>query len=77
MGFFLIAVFLWGLIIGSILLFMRGLWKKSWKAFVWSGIAFIVPAIIFATQKGLFSLFLIIPLIAFGAAYFTNKGQKN
>ncbi|WP_394232170.1 hypothetical protein [Niallia oryzisoli] len=76
MGLFLVAVFLWGLILVSVLLTMWGLLKKSWKAFVWSGAAIIIPSIILGTQRGLFSLFFLLPLIALGAAYLTYKGKN-
>ncbi|WP_338453102.1 hypothetical protein R4Z09_15255 [Niallia oryzisoli] len=72
-----VAVFLWGLIFVSIFLAFWGLFKKSWKAFVWSGVAFVIPSIILATQKGLFSLFILLPMSALGAAYLTYIGQKS
>jgi hypothetical protein len=73
MGFLLVGFILWGLMIASVLLFIFGLGKKSWKLFTWSGMAFLIPSIILATQKGLFSLFLLLPLIAFGAAFYMHK----
>jgi chromate transport protein ChrA len=77
MGFFLIAVLLWGLILASIVIFIWGLLKKSWKAFSWSGLASLVPAFILSTQQGWFYFVLLWPLIAFTAAYMVKRGKKN
>ncbi|WP_071396912.1 hypothetical protein [Bacillus tuaregi] len=76
MGLFLVAVLLWGLMITGLFLATWGLWKTSWKAFVWSGAAFILPSIILATQKGLYNLFLLLPFLVLGAAYITYKRKK-
>lgn len=77
MGFFLVGFILWGLTIASVLLFILGLGKRSRRLLTWSGMAFLIPSIILATQKGLFSLFLLLPLIAFGAAFYMHNRQKN
>ncbi|KAA9023826.1 hypothetical protein [Niallia endozanthoxylica] len=76
MGLLFVSIFFWGLIFVSVCLSIWGLWKKSWKAFVWSGTAFVIPSIILATQKGLLTLFILLPLLSLVAAYLTYKGQK-
>ncbi|MEQ2526721.1 hypothetical protein EKG37_10685 [Robertmurraya yapensis] len=68
MDFLLVGIGLWGLLILGGLLFLFGLWKKSWLAHFFSGLALLVPAIILATQKGIFILFILLPFIAFGFA---------
>ncbi|MCL6570517.1 MAG: hypothetical protein K6T88_02375 [Bacillus sp. (in: Bacteria)] len=72
-GFYMLGFFLWALIVASGVFFIWGVWKVSWKAFLISGLAFLVPSIILSTQRGWFSLFLILPMAAFGLAFFTKK----
>lgn len=75
-GFYLLGTLLWGLIITSGVLFIWGLWKESWKAFLISGLTFLAPSIILATQHGWFSLFLLLPLAAFVLTFYTKKRIK-
>lgn len=77
MGFFLIAVLVWGLIFASVVIFIWGLLKKSWKAFTWSGLTSLVPAFILSTQQGWFYFVLLWPLIALGAAYMVKNRKKS
>jgi hypothetical protein len=72
-GFFLVGFILWGLIAVSGIFFILGLFKKSWKAFLISGVTILVPAIILSTQHGWFNLFYLLPVAAFGFSYFTKK----
>jgi hypothetical protein len=72
-GFFVVGFILWGLIIVSALSFLWGLWKRSRNAFLTSGITILVPAVVLSTQKGMFLLFLALPVLAFVLAYFTKK----
>jgi uncharacterized membrane protein YfhO len=74
MNFLLVGIGLWGLIILGGLLFLFGLWKRSWLSHFLSGIAFLVPSIILATNKGWFTLFILLPLVVFGIALYTKKG---
>lgn len=75
MDFFLVGIVYWLLIGASILLFIWGLVKKSWKAFLWSGIALLIPSISFfaGDAEGLFRWMGILSLILFGLAYWTKK----
>jgi hypothetical protein len=72
-GFLLVGLFLWGLIIASGLLLIWGLLKKSWKSLLISGLAFLIPSITLSTQQGWFRLFLLLPLIAFSLAFYEKK----
>ena len=75
MDFFLVGIVYWLLIGGSVLLFVRGIWKKSWKAFLWSGIALVIPTISLYVggAEGWFRLAGLLPLLLFGLAYYTKK----
>ncbi|MEH7335018.1 hypothetical protein V7161_20530 [Neobacillus drentensis] len=75
MNFFLVGIVYWLLIGASILLFILGILKKSWKAFLWSGIALLLPSIaMFAGDtEGLFRWIGVLSLILFGLAYWTKK----
>ena len=57
------------------LLFGWGLWKKSWKAFLVSGIALALPTISLYVggAEGWFRLAGLLPLILFGLAYYIKK----
>jgi hypothetical protein len=72
-GFLYVSAILWLLIMASILLLLWGIWKKTWQGYFFSGLTFLTPAIILSTQKGLFSLFLFLPLLAFFIAYLLKK----
>lgn len=75
MGFFLVGILLWALVIGSIVLFIYGLWKHSWKVLVWSGAALLVPMLsIFLGGQGIwFRLCIVPPLAIFAAAYYMKQ----
>lgn len=74
MDFLLVGIGLWGLLILGGLLFLFGLWKKSWMSHFISGIVLLIPSIILATERGWFTLFFLLPLLVFGFALFTKKG---
>lgn len=71
MGFFLVGILLWSLVIVSIVLTIIGLWKRSWKAIAWSGIALLPPILlIFMDGQGIwFRLSILLPLLLFVAAF--------
>ncbi len=75
-GFVVIGFVLWGLIVGSIVLFIMGLLNRSRKHFLYSGIAFLIPAIILSTQQGWYRLFLLLPVAAFVVSFFTRTPRK-
>ncbi|MCH4825293.1 MAG: hypothetical protein N2C11_08615 [Planococcus sp. (in: firmicutes)] len=77
MSFFLVGILLWSLVIGSIILAIIGLWKRSWKALAWSGIALLPPmALIFWGGEGIwFRMSILLPLLLFVAAYWMKQQQ--
>lgn len=77
MGFFLIGILLWSLVIAAIVLAIIGFWKKSWQALAWSGMALLSPMLlIFMGEERIwFRLSLLLPLLLFIAA-FLMKQQK-
>ncbi|WP_394121787.1 hypothetical protein [Planococcus donghaensis] len=77
MSFFLVGIVLWSLVIGGIVLAIVGLWRKSWQALAWSGIALLPPMLlIFMGGEGIwFRLCILLPLVLFIAA-FLMKQQK-
>lgn len=77
MGLFLMGIVLWSLVIAAVVLAIIGLWKRSWKALVWSGIALLPPILlIFMDGQGIwFRLSILLPLLLFVAA-FLMKQQK-
>lgn len=76
-SFFLVGILLWSLIVASIVLLIAGLWKRSWKAIAWSGIALLPPmSLIFMGGEGIwFRLCILLPLVLLIAA-FLMKQQK-
>jgi len=72
-GFISIAIILWGLIIAAGVFLVIGFVRKSWKALLYSGIAFIIPGIILFTQGGPFRLLLLYPLIAIIFAFVLRR----
>ncbi|MCL6573251.1 MAG: hypothetical protein K6T88_16460 [Bacillus sp. (in: Bacteria)] len=75
MDFFLVGIVYWLLIGVSLLLFIRGLWKKSSQAFLWSGIALLLPTISLYVGgiDGWFLFSGLLPLVLFFLAYYTKK----
>lgn len=39
MDFLLMGILLWSLVIAALLLGLYGVWKRSWKALFWGGLA--------------------------------------
>ncbi|MDF2903483.1 MAG: hypothetical protein K0S25_1121 [Bacillus sp. (in: firmicutes)] len=74
-GLYLVGFILWGLIIASGILLTWGFWKNSWKAFLICGCTVLVPSIIISTQPGWLRLSVLVPLIAFGLAFYMKKKQ--
>lgn len=73
MGFFIVGLILWLLIGASALLFLWGLWKKSWKAFLFSGLAFIMPSYYFWGAENWLRIIGLLPWLLLGLAYYTYK----
>jgi hypothetical protein len=72
MGLFLMGILLWSLVIASVVLLVYGLWKRSWKALLWSGAALLVPMALIAFDGSgsiWFKLSIVPPLLIFVAAY--------
>jgi hypothetical protein len=72
-GFISIAIILWGLIIAAGVFLVIGFVRKSSKALMYSGLAFIIPGIILFTQGGSFRLLLLYPLIAIIFAFVLKR----
>lgn len=77
MGLFLMGILLWSLVIAAVVLAIIGLWKRSWKALAWSGIALLLPTLLISMDgQGIwFRLAILLPLLLFVAA-FLMKNQK-
>ncbi|WP_070119672.1 hypothetical protein [Bacillus marinisedimentorum] len=75
-GFVVIGFVVWGLIVASIVLFVSGLLNRSWKHLLYSGLAFLTPAIILSSQQGWYLLFLLVPVAAFVLSFFTRTPKK-
>ncbi|WP_342044372.1 hypothetical protein [Bacillus sp. OTU530] len=74
MDFFLVAILYWVLIGASLFLLFWGVWKKSWKALLASGIALLLPALslYFGSAEGWFRLAALPPVIIVILAYYTK-----
>lgn len=73
MGFFFVGILLWSLVIASVIVFVFGLWKHSWKALMWSGAALLLPMSLVAFDGSgsfWFKLSIVPPLLIFAAAYY-------
>ncbi|WP_216829713.1 hypothetical protein [Alkalihalobacterium elongatum] len=75
-GLYVIGFLLWGLIVASIISVIIGIWKKSWKSFLFSGLTLFVPAIVLATQPGWLRLMVGIPILLVILAFFTKRKQQ-
>ena len=71
-----VGLIFWLLIIASLLLFIWGLGKKSWKAFILSTIALILPTLYFSGAEKWVRILVLLPLIPFFLAFITRKKQK-
>jgi hypothetical protein len=77
MGFYWFGLIFWILIGASLFLFIWGLWKKSWKALLMSGIALLLPSLYLGGGENWFRLLVLLPLIPFVLAYYTRKRVKH
>ncbi|OES46331.1 hypothetical protein [Domibacillus iocasae] len=75
MDFLLVGFLLWGLLIAAVILLILGLWKNSWKALLWSGIAFLPPMLLIALGHDgfIFKLALLIPAAVIAGAVYMKK----
>lgn len=75
MDFFLVGLVLWGLIGAALLLFIWALWKKAWRAFVWSGVALLPPilSVYIGGAEGWFKASFLLPVALFALAYYVKK----
>lgn len=76
MDFFLVGVILWGLIGVSLVLFIRGLWKKSWKSLLVSSITFLPMAVYFVGAENWIQLLGLFPLVSLILALNIRKRDK-
>lgn len=70
-----ISMIFWLLVILSTVSFAFGLSKRSWKAFVISGITMILPAIYFVGAENWARMIALLPIIPFFFAYLVSKGR--
>lgn len=73
MEFYWAGFIFWSLIIIAISLLGYGLWRKSWKALIVSGIVFFPPMLYFSGAENWFRLLALIPLVPFVLAYYLKK----
>lgn len=75
LNFLLVAILYWTLLGVSFLLLFWGLWIKSWRMLLWSGIALLPPTLSFyyGGAEGWFNLAGLVPLVIFGIAYYTKR----
>jgi len=74
MDFFLVGILYWLLVGVSLFLLFWGVWKKSWKVLLVSGIALLLPflSLYFGSAEGWFKLSVLPPLVIFILAYYTK-----
>ncbi|MCF6412069.1 hypothetical protein [Pseudalkalibacillus salsuginis] len=75
-GFYWVSLIFWLLIGVALLLFVWGLWKKSWIALLTSGIALLLPSLYFGGAENWFRLLVLLPLIPFALAYKHKKTKQ-
>lgn len=75
-GFYWVGLVFWLLIGASLFFLVWGLYKKSWKAFIISGIALILPSLYFLGAENWFRLIAGLPILCFLFAYHTRKSAK-
>lgn len=73
MEFYWVGLIFWFLIGASILLFIWGLQKKSWKILLLSGITLILPSMYFFGAENWFRILVLLPLISFFLAYYIRR----
>jgi len=72
MNFYWVGLIYWLLIVTSVSSLIFGLWKKSWKILICSGILLILPSLYFGGAENWLRLFIISPLIPFILAYYAR-----
>ncbi|UPM56221.1 hypothetical protein [Gottfriedia acidiceleris] len=72
-GFYWVGLIFWLLISSGFILLVLGLWKKSWKTLIVSGIALIVPTLYFGGAESWFRLFVFLPLIPLALALIIKR----
>ncbi|MBO9130791.1 hypothetical protein [Bacillus sp. 165] len=72
-GFYWVGLIFWLLISSGLILLVWGLWKKSWKSLLMSGIALILPTLYFGGAETWFRLLAFFPLIPFVLAYIIKR----
>ncbi|KKK36343.1 hypothetical protein WQ57_19860 [Mesobacillus campisalis] len=75
-GFLTISLFFWGLIVAAGLGFVLALLRRSWKGFMFSGTAFLIPGIVLASQEGYYYLFLFFSPLAFIMAILFKSAEE-
>lgn len=79
MDFLLMGILLWALVIAALLLGLYGVWKRSWKALFWGGLASLLPMglIFMGDDSWVFKLGIVPPLLLFiGAYFFKQRGPE-
>ncbi|MEH7347701.1 hypothetical protein [Gottfriedia acidiceleris] len=72
-GFYWVGLIFWLLISSGFILLVWGLWKKSWKTLIVSGVALILPTLYFGGAESWIKLVVFLPMIPFVLAYFIKK----
>ena len=74
-GFYWVGLIFWLLISSGFILLVLGLWKKSWKTLVVSGVALILPTLYFGGAENWFKMVVFLPLIPLVLAYIIKKNN--
>ncbi|MEE6451013.1 hypothetical protein RAH41_10605 [Gottfriedia acidiceleris] len=74
-GFYWVGLIFWLLISTGFILLVFGLWKKSWKSLVVSGVVFILPSLYFSGGESCFKLVVFLPMIPLAFAYIIKKNN--
>jgi hypothetical protein len=79
MGLFIAGIVLWSLVIISVMLLVFGIWRKSWQALAFSGVALLLPSLlIFMGDDGLwFKTAIIPPILLFAGAYYMKHKMSH
>ncbi|XRG80618.1 hypothetical protein V5E38_10095 [Rossellomorea sp. GAMAL-10_SWC] len=74
-GFYWVGLIFWLLISSGFILLVLGLWKKSWKTLILSGVALILPTLYFGGVESWFKLVAFLPMIPLALAYIIKKNN--
>ncbi len=72
-GFYWVGLIFWLLISSGCVLLVFGLWKKSWKTLIMSGVALILPTLYFGGAESWFKLVEFLPMIPLALALIIKK----